>query len=153
MSERSNRRQFVKSTVTGVAGISVLGGEGRSAAAGEMPYRILGKTKEKVSLVGLGGAHIGYKHVEESDETRIMHAAIDGGINFFDNSWDYNAEGSEERMGKALAMDGKRKKVFLMTKFCCHREGWTKATALRMLDESLRRLQKPITSISGSSMK
>jgi aryl-alcohol dehydrogenase-like predicted oxidoreductase len=70
-----------------------------------------------------------------------MHAAIDGGINFFDNSWDYNGGGSEERMGKALAMDGKRKQVFLMTKFCCHKEGWTKATALRMLDESLRRLR------------
>jgi aryl-alcohol dehydrogenase-like predicted oxidoreductase len=70
-----------------------------------------------------------------------MHRAIDGGINFFDNSWDYNKGASEERMGRALAMDGKRDQVFVMTKFCCHQEGWTKQKALEMLDESLRRLR------------
>src|SRR5690606_33230886 len=111
------------------------------AARGEMPYRPLGKTGERVSLVGIGGAHIGYQHVEEKEATRIMHAAIDAGINFFDNSWDYNKGQSEERMGRALASPGKREKVFLMTKFCCHSQGWSASAALRMLDESLKRLR------------
>lgn len=111
------------------------------AARGEMPYRPLGKTGEEVSLVGIGGAHIGYQHVEEAEAIRIMHAAIDSGINFFDNSWDYNKGLSEERMGRALASPGKREKVFLMTKFCCHSQGWSTSAALRMLDESLKRLQ------------
>ncbi|MDA2928590.1 aldo/keto reductase [Acidobacteria bacterium AH-259-O06] len=106
-----------------------------------MPYRKLGKTGEQVSLIGVGGFHIGYETVSESEAIRIMHAAIDGGMNFFDNSWDYNGGLSEERMGRALAMDGKRKKVFLMTKFCCHRQGWNKKAAFKMLDESLARLK------------
>jgi len=106
-----------------------------------MPYRQLGKTGEQVSVIALGGAHIGYDHVPETEAIWIMHRAIDAGVNFFDNSWDYNAGESERRMGKALATDGKRQKIFLMTKFCCHREGWTKKAALEMLDQSLRRLR------------
>jgi predicted aldo/keto reductase-like oxidoreductase len=133
-----NRRDFLKRAAAAGVGLSVLR-SGR-AASGEMPYRPLGTTGERVSLVCLGGAHIGYSDTSEDEAVRIMHAAIDGGVNFFDNSWDYNRGVSEERMGKALAMDGKRRRVFLMTKFCCHREGWTKDAALRMLDESLQRL-------------
>jgi aryl-alcohol dehydrogenase-like predicted oxidoreductase len=106
-----------------------------------MPYRGLGKTGERVSVVALGGAHIGYNHVSEPESLRIMHAAIDGGINFFDNSWDYNRGVSEERMGKALAMDSRRRKVFLMTKVCCHQEGWSKKAALEMLHQSLKRFR------------
>lgn len=106
-----------------------------SAAAGAMPYRTLGRTGEKVSAVGMGGFHIG----QSSDEPKfikLIRAAIDGGINFMDNSWDYNKGVSEERMGKALR-DGYRNKVFLMTKI----DGRTKESAARQLDESLRRLQ------------
>ncbi len=100
-----------------------------------MQYRTLGKTKEKVSVLGLGGFHIG-KTRSENEGIRIIHAAIDAGITFLDNSWDYNEGRSEERMGKALK-NGYRKKVFLMTKI----DARTAAAAASQLEESLRRLQ------------
>lgn len=100
-----------------------------------MPYRTLGRTGEKVSIVGLGGAHIGFIK-DEKDTIRIIRTAIDNGINFMDNSWDYNNGASEIRMGKALR-DGYRSKVFLMTKI----DGQTKEAAINQLDECLRRLQ------------
>jgi aryl-alcohol dehydrogenase-like predicted oxidoreductase len=100
----------------------------------DMPYRTLGRTGEKVSLIGLGGAHIA--RGSEEDTFRVMRTAVDRGINFFDNSWDYSNGVAELRMGKALA-DGYRAKVFLMTKF----DGRTKALALKQIDESLTRLQ------------
>ena len=81
----------------------------------EMPYRALGSTGENVSAIGLGGWHIGLKRVSEKLSMKIIRAAIDRGINFMDNSWDYNEGASEIRMGKALR-DGYRDKVFLMTK-------------------------------------
>ncbi len=139
MNKKTDRRGFLRNTVSGLASVPLLGP--LLAARKDMPYRPLGKTGERVSLITVGGAHLGYGHVEESEAVRIVHAAIDGGVNFFDNSWDYNGGRSEERMGKALAQDGKRKKVFLMTKFCCHRRGWSRTAALEMLEESLRRLQ------------
>ena len=80
-----------------------------------MPYRALGITGENVSAIGLGGWHIGLKRVSEKLAIRIIRAAIDRGINFLDNSWDYNAGVSEIRMGKALA-GGYRNRVFLMTR-------------------------------------
>src|SRR5262245_20204081 len=83
-------------------------------AKSEMPYRVLGHTGEKVSVIGLGGWHLALKHVDEPLSFRIVRAAIDRGINFMDNCWDYNDGASEIRMGKALR-DGYRKKVFLMT--------------------------------------
>ena len=101
----------------------------------EMFCRILGSTGEKVSIVGLGGAHIGWQETE-SDSIRIVRTAIDNGVNFMDNCWDYNNGQSEIRMGKAL-WDGYRSKVFLMTKV----DGRDKRTASQQLDESLRRLQ------------
>jgi len=100
-----------------------------------MPYRTLGSTGEKVSIVGLGGFHIGIQN-DENDSIRIIRTAIDKGINFMDNSWDYNDGISESRMGKALR-DGYRSKVFLMTKI----DAQTSKTATEQLDESLQRLQ------------
>jgi aryl-alcohol dehydrogenase-like predicted oxidoreductase len=101
-----------------------------------MPYRVLGRTKEQVSAIGLGGWHLGLEHVDEPLSLRIVRRAIDAGINFMDNSWDYNDGASETRMGKALR-DGYRDKVFLMTKI----DGRSKREAARQLDDSLRRLQ------------
>ena len=104
-------------------------------AKGEMQYRTLGRTGERVSIVGLGGFHIGHQS-EESESIRIIRMALDEGINFLDNCWDYNRGESEIRMGKALR-DGYRQKAFLMTKL----DGRTKTAASAQLDESLRRLQ------------
>src|SRR5437868_2754568 len=102
---------------------------------GDMRYRKLGRTGERVSLVGLGGYHIGVPK-DEQEGTNIIRSAIDHGINFMDNSWDYHNGGSEMRMGKALR-DGYRRKVFLMTKI----DGRTREAAARQIDESLKRLQ------------
>ena len=101
----------------------------------QMPYRPLGRTGEMVSLVGLGGYHIGIQK-EEQESIRLIRTAVDSGINFMDNSWDYNDGISEIRMGKAL-QDGYRQKVFLMTKI----DGQDKKTAAGQLEECLRRLQ------------
>ena len=99
-------------------------------------YRSLGKTGERVSPIGLGGWHLGLPHVDEQLGFRIVRSAIDRGVNFLDNSWDYNEGASEIRMGRALR-DGYRDKAFLMTKI----DGRSKREATRQLDESLRRLQ------------
>ena len=108
-----------------------------SAAHGEMPYRVLGRTGQRVSAVGLGGWHIGFKQLDERLSIKIVRTAVDRGINFLDNSWDYNKGESERRMGKALAQGGYRKRVLLMTKI----DGRTKEAANKQLEESLRRLQ------------
>ncbi len=102
----------------------------------EMPTRTLGRTGVKVSLVGLGGWHLGFKSIDEELSIRMIRTAIDNGINFMDNCWDYNEGASEVRMGKALR-DGYRERAFLMTKI----DGRTKKEAAKQLDESLRRLQ------------
>ncbi len=102
---------------------------------GEMLYRTLGRTGEQVSVIGLGGHHIG-RPKDEQDGIRLIHSAIDRGINFMDNSWDYHNGGSEIRMGKAL-QGGYRDKVLLMTKI----DGRTKAEATKQINESLKRLQ------------
>jgi predicted aldo/keto reductase-like oxidoreductase len=102
---------------------------------GSMEYRVLGATGERVSAIGVGGWHLALKQVDEALATRIVRTAVDRGINFMDNSWDYNEGESERRMGKALR-DGYREKVFLMTKI----DGRSKREAARQLDESLRRL-------------
>ena len=100
-----------------------------------MPTRALGRTGETVSAIGLGGWHLALPHVDEPLSFRIVRSAIDNGITFMDNSWDYNDGQSELRMGKALR-DGYRDRVFLMTKI----DGRSKKEAARQLDESLRRL-------------
>lgn len=107
-----------------------------SASNSQMLYRTLGSTGEKVSALGLGGWHLSLKHVDEQLAIRIVRTAIDRGITFMDNSWDYNGGASEIRMGKALR-DGYRDKVFLMTKI----DGRSKKEAAKQLDQSLQRLQ------------
>jgi aryl-alcohol dehydrogenase-like predicted oxidoreductase len=102
----------------------------------EMIYRVLGTTGERVSAIGVGGYHLGSERVVEQLSIRIVRTAIDRGINFLDNCWDYNEGASEIRMGKALR-DGYRDKVFLMTKI----DGRSRKEAERQLEESLRRLQ------------
>jgi uncharacterized protein len=128
------RREFIKGiAVTGIA--SSLHPSMYSAAAGDVPRRSLGHTGEKVSMVGLGGYHIGTQK-DEDESIRIIRHALDNGINFLDNCWDYNGGQSEIRMGKALR-DGYREKAFLMTKI----DGRDSKTAANQIDESLRRLQ------------
>ena len=103
-----------------------------------IPRRPLGKTGVDVSLLCLGGAHIGGRP-SEAEGIEIIHRAIDAGIDFMDNAWEYNKHESERRMGIALAQDGYRDKVFLMTKNCAHDR--TAANSMVKLEESLRRLQ------------
>lgn len=100
-----------------------------------MMHRRLGSTGEQVSAIGVGGWHLGLKNVDEQTAIRIVRSALDEGINFLDNSWDYNDGVSELRMGKALR-DGYREKAFLMTKI----DGRSKKEAARQLDQSLQRL-------------
>jgi len=102
----------------------------------EMPKRRLGRTGVEVSLIGLGGWHLGFNYIDEQLSVRIIRSAIDSGINFMDNCWDYNDGASEIRMGKALC-DGYRERAFLMTKI----DGRTKQDAAKQLDESLKRLE------------
>ncbi|HEY6463358.1 MAG TPA: aldo/keto reductase [Polyangiaceae bacterium] len=109
-----------------------------SVTAAEMPTRTLGKTGVVVSRVGLGGAHIG-KQSDEQESIRIIRTAIDRGMTFLDNSWDYNGGQSEVRMGKALR-DGYRQRAFLMTKL----DGRTRDAAAAQLEQSLRRLQTDV---------
>jgi predicted aldo/keto reductase-like oxidoreductase len=130
-----NRREFV-----GMAAASLLMAGTLSTSASPdrkngVPYRPLGTTGENVSVIGLGGYHLG-KQSDRAESIRIIRTGIDEGINFLDNCWDYNGGESEIRMGKALR-DGYRERAFLMTKI----DGRTKTAAAAQLDESLRRLQ------------
>jgi aryl-alcohol dehydrogenase-like predicted oxidoreductase len=104
--------------------------------AGDIPLRELGSTGEKVSAIGLGGWHLALPQVDASTTEKLVRGAIDRGITFMDNSWDYNEGESERRMGRALK-DGYRQKAFLMTKI----DGRTADEATRQLDECLDRLQ------------
>lgn len=106
-----------------------------SIRKGDMLYRPLGSTGEQVSVLGLGGHHIG-RPADEQEGIRLIRTAIDHGLTFMDNSWDYHEGASEIRMGKALR-DGYRAKAFLMTKI----DGRTKQEAAKQIEESLRRLQ------------
>jgi len=104
---------------------------------GDMLYRRLGRTGEMVSAIGLGGSHLGKPGLERKEAIRLCHEAIDRGINYMDNAWDYNKGESEERMGEALSQGNRRQHVFLMTKV----DGRTKASARQQLETSLRRLR------------
>ncbi len=130
-----SRREFITTTITAsiVAGAATHAWAGE--AASEMPRRTLGRTGEKISMIGLGGYHIGVPK-DEQEGIRIIRSAIDHGINFLDNCWDYHDGGSELRMGKALR-DGYRKRVFLMTKI----DGRSRVLVARQIDESLSRLE------------
>src|SRR5882762_6138416 len=139
-----------------LAGLLARGARGARKQAGGAPpgnvpkgkYRIprdaraqtreLGRTGVRVSIVGVGGYHLGLPR-DEQESIRIVHRALDHGINFLDNCWDYNQGQSEERMGKALR-DGYRQKAFLMTKL----DGRTARSAREQLDQSLRRLQTDV---------
>jgi uncharacterized protein len=106
-----------------------------NSAADQIPRRPLGKTNAQVSIIGLGGYHLGA--VESRDlAIRLVQEAVDAGINFFDNAWEYNDHRSEEWMG--LGLQGRRDKVFLMSKVCTH--GRDKKVAMQQLEESLKRL-------------
>ena len=129
------RREFLEALIGTISAAGVLHSQTRQ---GDMLYRTLGKTGERVSAIGLGGAHIGRPR-DEQDGIRIVRTAIDRGINFLDNCWDYADGKCEVWMGKALR-DGYRKKVFLMTKF----DGRTRAATARQVDESLERLQTEV---------
>ena len=103
-----------------------------------IPWRLLGSTGELVSIIGLGGFHIGTQ-ADEKESIAIVRTAIDNGITFMDNCWDYNNGVSETRMGEALR-DGYRQKAFLMTKV----DGRDKNTTRNQIDESLSRLQTDV---------
>ncbi len=105
-------------------------------AAGEISKRRLGRTDQRVSVVGMGGFHIGKPELSDDDATKLIHAGIERGITFLDNCWDYNRGTSELRMGKALNVEGYRDRVFLMTKI----DGRTKESAQKQIDQSLARL-------------
>jgi uncharacterized protein len=104
---------------------------------GEMLFRPLGETGVEVSVVGLGGSHLGQPTVSDDDAIKLVHEALDRGITFLDNSWDYNEGRSEIRVGKALQQGGYRQKAFVMTKI----DGRTRETAASQIEESLKRLQ------------
>jgi len=103
-----------------------------------IPRRILGRTGVEVAIMGLGGYHLGTMD-SKREAVRVVQAAVDGGITFMDNAWEYHDGESETLMGRALAEGNRRDQVFLMTKCCSHGRG--KETALRQLHESLRRLK------------
>src|SRR5271155_2961524 len=127
------RRQFLEIATAWLGASWLTSGEERQ---GPIPRRRLGHTGEMVSMVGLGGYHLGRPYVAEAESLRIVRTAIDNGLNFLDNCWDYNDGQSELRMGKALR-DGYRQRAFLMTKI----DGRDKKTAARQIEESLRRLE------------
>lgn len=143
MKNNSSRRDFIKGAAGAVTLTALASGDAAAQTgsvnqqtSGEIPRRPLGRTGAQVSIIGVGGADIG-KYKNEREAVRIVQTAVDAGINFMDNAWEYNDGASEEYMGKALA--DRRDKVFLMSKVCTH--GRDKQTAIKMLEDSLRRLK------------
>jgi len=131
----TTRRRFLEVAAATMMSAS-LGEPTFAETRNRIPYRILGRTGEKVSAIGIGGYHLGRPGLEADESIRIVRSALDEGINFLDNCWDYNGGESEIRMGKALR-DGYRQKAFLMTKI----DGRDKATATSQINDSLKRLQ------------
>jgi uncharacterized protein len=134
LESKSNRREVLLAMG---AGMVASGSSSGAAAPNDGFYRVLGHTGEKVSCIGMGGFHLGKPDLPEATAIKLIHSGIDRGINFMDNSWDYNKGESEKRMGKALAESGYRKRVLLMTKI----DGRTKEEANKQIEESLKRLQ------------
>ena len=141
------RRSFIQAGLASAGTVlanSVLHSQGASGAlppqmpnngADQIPRRPLGNTGAQVSIIGLGGYHLGT--VQSRDlAVRLVQEAVDAGVTFFDNAWEYNDHRSEEWMG--LGLQGRRDKVFLMSKVCTH--GRDKQVAMQQLDESLKRL-------------
>lgn len=139
-----NRRSFIKGAAVLGAAPLIRGGsmaaqstdQSQQVPAGEVPKKLLGRTGVQVSAMGLGGYHLGSAETDQA-ANEIVAKAFDHGVRFFDNAWEYHDGLSEERLGKALK--GKRDQSFVMTKVCTH--GRDKKIAMRMLEESLRRLQ------------
>jgi aryl-alcohol dehydrogenase-like predicted oxidoreductase len=130
-----NRREVLGALATTSLAATLSAANIQEERTGDMVYRTFGTTGIKVSAIGLGGSHIGNPK-DENEGIRLVRTAVDRGITFMDNCWDYHDGKSEVVMGKALR-DGYRQKVFLMTKF----DGRTKAATARQIDESLQRLQ------------
>jgi len=138
-----DRRDFLRTATVAAAGSVASAGAQNTQPSPVTPrpespnmiYRELGRTGERVSAIGMGGYHLG-KQQDPDESIRLLRTAIDRGITFMDNCWDYNGGISEVRMGQALR-DGYRQKVFLMTKI----DGRDKNTAARQIEESLGRLQ------------
>src|SRR5262245_59373340 len=130
-------------TLTGASGATAAASDPAPASpsSSDMPTRALGRSGEKVSAIGLGGYHVGVPK-DPAEGIRIVRSAVDRGITFMDNCWDYHDGESERRMGQALR-DGYRKRVFLMTKF----DGRTKAATARQIEESLQRLQTDVVDL------
>jgi uncharacterized protein len=129
-----------RALLAGVAGIAA-GSQaqaqaGATAQSGMVPHRPLGRTGIQVSALGIGGYHLG-PTTNQDEANAIVREAVDAGVTFFDNCWEYHEGGSEERMG--VALQGLRNRVVLMSKVCTH--GRDQKVAMRMLEESLRRLR------------
>jgi predicted aldo/keto reductase-like oxidoreductase len=133
-----NRRNFLQAGAAGLAAVSLAGTAvaAQEKSAGGIPLRPLGRTGEKVTMIGLGGFHAAVPEAEDAS-IRLIQRACDEGITFLDNAWDYMDGKAEERMGKAISQGGRRDKLFLMTK-CC---GRTANDAQSNLEDSLRRLR------------
>ena len=107
-----------------------------------IPIRSLGRSDIKVSILGFGGGHFCRKHLAEADSVRLVHEAVDSGISFFDNAWEYHGGESERRMGIAME-GGRREKVTLMTKVCAR----DRKTAEEQLETSLKRLKTDVIDV------
>lgn len=129
------RRDFLKTAAVAAAASLAWHRAAGAESRDGMPYRTLGKTGEAVSLLCVGGFHIGMGNLSDEESVALMRTAVDEGVNFFDNAWSYHGGRSEERMGKALK-DGYRDRVFLMTKV----NGRDAQSAQSQLDDCLRRL-------------
>ncbi len=129
----ANRREILLALGTGLMSSAA----GATPGQSEIPYRTLGHTGEKVSCIGMGGYHLGKKEVAEADAIKLVRTGVDRGINFLDNSWDYNKGESEKRVGQAVKDGNLRSRVFMMTK----NDGRTRDEFNKQLDESLKRLQ------------
>jgi predicted aldo/keto reductase-like oxidoreductase len=146
--EEPDRRRLVKAGFGAAVAIAAAGPLAQSSGASpvalevtntgpdDIPRKPLGRTGEHVSILGLGGYHLG-TIATATEAIRLVHEAVDAGVRFFDNAWEYNGGRSEEWMGQAL--QGRRDEVFPMTKVCTH--GRDRKTAMRQLEESLKRLR------------
>lgn len=131
-----SRRTFFSTAAAITAATSASTSARGQTAASEIPKKKFGRHPDEISILGLGGHHLGNAATLQ-DAISILHEAVDNGVNFCDNAWEYNDHRSEEWMGQALR-NGYREKVFLMTKVCTH--GRDESTAMQMLEDSLRRL-------------
>jgi aryl-alcohol dehydrogenase-like predicted oxidoreductase len=134
----ATRRDFLRAAGGATLLLAETGGRAASAANRDapIPRRKLGKTGAEVSIIGIGGSHLA-ETKDEAEALAIVHQALDAGVNFFDNAWEYHDGLSEQRLGKALK--GRREQAFLMTKVCTH--GRKADVAMKQLEDSLERLQ------------